>query len=108
LFFSGFIGLFFALALVGVNPREAIQASFVITTQICTGAALWRIIKVPSKESIHELFGVGLAVGSSVAVLSHLVLFRTFIGGFSWIVPSIVLLIAFRVHVNFSCKLGTN
>jgi hypothetical protein len=93
LFFSGFIGLFFASALVGVNPREAIQASLVITTQICTGAALWRIIKAPSKESIHELFGVGLAVGSSVAVLSHLVLLRTFIGRFSWIVPSVVLLI---------------
>jgi hypothetical protein len=51
------------------------------------------MFKPPSKESIHELFGVGLAVGSSVAVLSHLVLFRTFIGEFSWIVPSIVLLI---------------
>ena len=93
LFLSGFIGLFFASALVGVNPREAIQASLVITIQICTGAALWRIFKAPSKESFHELFGVGLAVGSSVAVLSHLVLFRTFIGRFSWLVPSIVLLL---------------
>jgi hypothetical protein len=91
LFLSGFTGLFFASALVGVNLKEAIQASLVITIQVCTGAALWRIYKAPTKESVHELFGVGLAIGSSVAVLSHLVLFRTFTGGLSWIVPSVVL-----------------
>jgi len=93
LFLTGFVGIFLAAALVGVSPKEASQVSLVIAIQICTGAALWRMFKPPSKESIHELFGVGLAVGSSVAVLSHLVLFRTFIGEFSWIVPSIVLLI---------------
>ena len=104
LFLSGFTGLFFASALVGVNLKEAIQASLVITIQVCTGAALWRIYKAPTKESVYELFGVGLAVGSSVAVLSHLVLFRTFTGGLSWIVPSVVLSLVIATSPSVKSK----
>jgi len=93
LFLVSFVGLSLASMLVGIETPDSIQASLVIAIQISTGAAFWVFFKPRSSESIHELFGMGLAVGSTTAVVSHLVLFKTFLGGNSWVVPSVVLLV---------------
>jgi hypothetical protein len=93
LFLISFVGLSIASMLVGIAIPDSIRASLVIAIQISTGAAFWVFFKPRSSESIHELFGMGLAVGSTTAVVSHLVLFKTFLGGNSWAVPSVVLLV---------------
>lgn len=93
LFLVSFVGLSIASTLVGIAIPDSIRASLVIAIQISTGAAFWVFFKPRSSESIHEQFGMGLAVGSTTVVVSHLVLFKTFLGGNSWVVPSVVLLV---------------
>jgi hypothetical protein len=92
LFLVSFVGLSIASMLVGIEIRDSIRASLVIAIQVCTGAAFWVMFKPRTSEPIHELFAMGLAIGSTTVVVSHLVLFKTFVGGNSWVVPSVVLL----------------
>ena len=92
LFLVSFVGLSIASMLVGIEIPDSILASLVIAIQVCTGAAFWVMFKPRTSEPIHELFAMGLAIGSTTVVVSHLVLFKTFVGGNSWVVPSAVLL----------------
>ena len=92
LFLVSFVGLSIASMLVGIEIPDSIRASLVIAIQVCTGAAFWVMFKPRTSEPIHELFAMGLAIGSTTVVVSHLVLFKTFVGGNSWVVPSVVLL----------------
>lgn len=92
LFLVSFVGLSIASMLVGIEIPDSIRASFVIAIQVCTGSAFWVMFKPRTSEPIHELFAMGLAIGSTTVVVSHLVLFKTFVGGNSWVVPSVVLL----------------
>ena len=71
----------------GVSLENAVLLSFAIIAQWIPGALLWAWVKKDSKISPTELVGMGLAIGTLLALLSSQLFRTTPLGISGWIVP---------------------
>ena len=80
----------------GVLPT-IVLAIAVVVAQIAAGAVLWTWIRRGSPTSLIELFGMGIAIGTVLAVLGSQFTIALSIGGIGWILPivSAALIVAF-------------
>ena len=69
-------------------------AFLVVVSQIAAGAVLWRWIRRASPTSLVELVGMGIAIGSLLALLGSQVTIALSIGGIGWILPLVMAAVA--------------
>jgi hypothetical protein len=86
--------IFVALLVTGVDLRTAFLLISILLIQIVTGSVIWALLRHGSHVSPLELFGMGFVIGSLLSLLSSQVLIRTPMSGISWLLPSLLLVLA--------------
>ena len=71
-----------------------VLAFLVVISQIAAGAVLWTWIRRGSPTSLIELVGMGVAIGSLLALLGSQITIALSIGGFGWILPIVMAAVA--------------
>jgi len=70
-------------------------AALVVMAQVATGSVLTLLLPTKRNRSIYEIFGLGLAMGTFVSMLSAVLLVDSPLKSFAWVIPTaIVFLIA--------------
>ena len=88
-----FGSLFVTSALIassGVAFKSSLLLSLVIIAQWIPGALLWKWISVERRLSFTELLGMGLAIGTLLALLSSQLFRITPVGRFAWAIPFLI------------------
>ena len=71
-----------------------VLAFLVVIAQIAAGAVMWLWIRRGSPTSVIELVGMGIAIGSLLAVLGSQLTIALSVGGFGWILPVVMAALA--------------
>ena len=88
-----FISLIIATALMassGVVLKSSLLLGLAIIAQWVPGALVWTWISVERRLSFTELLGMGLAIGTLLALLSSQLFRVTLIGRFAWAIPFLI------------------
>ena len=78
------------MATSGVGLKSSLLLSLVIIAQWVPGALLWKWISVERRLSFTELLGMGLAIGTLLALLSSQLFRITPVGRFAWAIPFLI------------------
>lgn len=78
------------MASSGVGLKSSLLLSLVIIAQWVPGALLWKWISVKRRLSFTELLGMGLAIGTLLALLSSQLFRITQVGRFAWAIPFLI------------------
>lgn len=74
----------------GVALDDAILLGFALIVQWIPGALVWSALKQDRQVSFTELLGMGLAIGTLLALLSSQIFRATPLGVYSWVVPFLI------------------
>ncbi len=91
----GFSSISFALPLYllllsGFPTVDALKVCTMIFAQIVSGSIIWAHVMHPRQVDIVEGVGMGLALGSILAVIGHQLLLPTALNAFGWLLPVVV------------------
>ena len=103
-FYAAFISFFtsaFFLLLTSLPLFELLRISFVVATQVFTGAYIWSVVAKDSARSIPMLLGLGLAFGSSACFFAQQIFRRTVLNEVAWFFPLLIILIHFCTTIIF-------
>ena len=89
--FSSLI-LFVVAGMSDVPIIDIAELSLLLAIQVAGGAALWFTINDCKPIEIPEATGMGLALGTSITTLSHVLLRETFFSNYTWAIPLIFLI----------------
>lgn len=108
-FYAALITFFtsvFFLSVASLPLLELVRISFVVATQVFTGAYIWSAISKDSAFSTPTLLGLGLAFGSSACFFAQQIFRRTVLNEVAWFFPLLVVLVHFGITmiVNRSDK----
>ncbi|MFM9121110.1 MAG: hypothetical protein ACKOQT_12435, partial [Acidimicrobiaceae bacterium] len=90
----GFALPLYLLLLSGFPTFDALKVCAMIFVQIVSGALIWAQVMHPRQVDIVEGVGMGLALGSILAVIGHQLFLPTFLSDFGWLLPVAVAAIA--------------
>ena len=90
----GFALPLYLLLLSGFPTVEALKVCVMIFVQIVSGALIWVQVMYPRQVDIVEGVGMGLALGSILAVIGHQLFLPTSLNDFGWLLPVVVAVIA--------------
>ena len=90
----GFALPLYLLLLSGFPTFDAIKVCAMIFVQIVSGAVVWAQVMHPRQVDIVESVGMGLALGSILAVIGHQLFLPTALDDFGWLLPVVVALIS--------------
>lgn len=90
LFIASFAGLASLTVLANTLVADTLRVSLVVAVQVCTGATMWRLFRPRQICTMPELFGMGLALGSIVSLLSSQMLRVTPLNKVAWALPTIL------------------
>jgi len=77
-----------------------LTAVLIILIQVATGSLLILLIPASRIRSTFEIFGLGLAVGTFISMLSSVLLVNTVLNPFAWALPTVIIVIAALVRIN--------
>ena len=83
-----FVCLFF-LWLADTNIAESLRISTVVAIQVFSGAYIWSQISINKKSNPQVLIGMGLAIGSSLSIISQQLLRTSSLGNMAWALPAL-------------------
>jgi len=89
LFIASFAALALLTVLANTSVGDTLRVSMVVAVQVCTGATMWRLFRPKQIGTIPELFGMGLALGSFISLLSSQMLRVTPLNEVAWALPTI-------------------
>jgi hypothetical protein len=89
--FSSLI-LFVIAGMSDVPIIDIAELSLLLAIQVAGGAALWYAVNDYHQIEIPEAVGMGLALGTSITTLSHVLLRETFFSNYTWAIPLIFLI----------------
>ena len=80
------------LVLLHVSPRDALLLSLAVTVQALAGAFFWQRLRGRGGRSVDllELIGMGIALGSIVALLAGVILLPVIPDGWGWLASPII------------------
>lgn len=76
------------LLVTGVSPLSAVVLMLALAIQVAGGTILWRVL-APDSDPVMEL-GMGIAVGTAMAVMAGLLVRLTGLGSWGWVLPGLV------------------
>ncbi len=104
----GFALPLYLLLLSGFPTVDALKVCAMIFVQIVSGALIWAQVMHPRQVDIVEGVGMGLALGSILAVIGHQLFLPTSLKDFGWLLPVVIAAVASVVwqatkgsHKNF-------
>ena len=86
----GFALPLYLLLLSGFPTFDALKVCAMIFVQIVAGALIWAQVIHPRKVDIVEGVGMGLALGSILAVIGHQLFLTTSLSDYGWLLPVVV------------------
>ena len=86
----GFALPLYLLLLSGFPTVDALKVCTMIFVQIVSGALIWAQVMHPRQVDIVEGVGMGLALGSILAVIGHQLFLPTSLSDFGWLLPVVV------------------
>ena len=86
----GFALPLYLLLLSGFPTVDALKVCAMIFVQIVSGALIWAQVMHPRQVDIVEGVGMGLALGSILAVIGHQLFLPTSLKDFGWLLPVVV------------------
>ena len=86
-FAAAYVLPLYLLLLSGFPTIDAIKVCSMIFLQIVTGSAIWIKIIKPENLDLFEAVGLGLAIGSILSTVGHLIFRATAIGAIGWMLP---------------------
>lgn len=93
---AGWLGGSLLLSTLGLRPRDAALASLVVLVQLVTGALVWIMVRRSGSGKkkrgcdVFEILGMGLALGTLIALISGVLLNSLLPWSYWWVVPSIL------------------
>jgi len=73
----------------GASLRTSASMTLVIAAQTFSGAYLWQLIAGKRARSV-EVLGIGMALGTALAVLSGLLVQLIGLGNWGWVLPAVI------------------
>ena len=86
----GFALPLYLLLLSGFPTVDALKVCAMIFVQIVSGALIWARVMHPRQVDIVEGVGMGLALGSILAVIGHQLFLPTSLSDYGWLLPVVV------------------
>ena len=86
----GFALPLYLLLLSGFPTVDALKVCAMIFVQIVSGALIWAQVMHPRQVDIVEGVGMGLALGSILAVIGHQLFLPTSLSDYGWLLPVVV------------------
>jgi hypothetical protein len=86
----GFVLPLYLLLLSGFPTIDALKVCAMIFVQIVSGALIWAQVMHPRQVDIVEGVGIGLALGSILAVIGHQLFLPTSLRDLGWLLPAVV------------------
>jgi hypothetical protein len=86
----GFALPLYLLLLSGFPTVDALKVCAMILVQIISGALIWAQVMHPRQVDIVEGVGMGLAIGSILAVIGHQLFLSTSLNDFGWLLPVLI------------------
>ncbi len=104
MFCSSFLAFFIILLSLNVGQIDSLKLTIALFMQMLPGIYLWGKIHKRGQIPFSEMIGMGLAIGTLLAIISGALLRTLPLGEFSWIAP--FLLTIFSVVIKKDINLG--
>ncbi len=82
----------FVLVISGTSLRESLAVSVVVVVQMVSGSYVWSRIFGDQKQDVSTVVGVGVGIGSFLALACQQLLRTTVFGSVGWMLPTVVVI----------------